>query len=186
MLHGYTVWMATIAGLYKVRGPNGVYYAVHDPASGRVWTERSEQSARAQAHDAGLDLAPERSITHQALMQMTGRGNVSPPKASSTASTTAATPPSPRPPAPPRAISSRSPFAQLDSNQPVLTSQAKPVGDVFSADAAVERPQPDAEDPTVPSAGAALNRDVLSEKRPLKGSGKNKNPFADRQPKRRD
>ncbi|HEY8751880.1 MAG TPA: hypothetical protein VIM11_28115 [Tepidisphaeraceae bacterium] len=180
--------MANIGGLYKVRGPNAVYYAVHDPATGRLWTERSEHSARAQAQEAGLELAPERSITHQALMQLSGRETTipaGPSPARSNLPQSSQEPASSQTPAPPRSISSRAAFAPLDSDPPVLIKQNTQLGAVFSADAAVSPIESNTEDPSSPSAGAALNRDVLSEKRPMKSSGKDKNPFADAKPKRR-
>jgi len=187
LLRGYTEPMANIAGLYKVRGPNAVYHAVYDPASGRLWTERSEHSARAQAQDAGLELAPERSITHQALMQLSGRETAIPaePSRARPESLQSPQPPVPSRPPEPRSISSRAAFAPSDSDPPVLIKQATQLGGVFSANATVNPVDSTTDDPSNPSAGAALNRDVLSEKRPMKSSGKDKNPFADAKPKRR-
>jgi hypothetical protein len=183
----YTVAMANIAGLYRVRGPNGTYYAVYDPASGRMWTERSEQSARAQASEAGLELAPERSISHHALMQMSGRdtGGGGGPKMPAA--------PQPAPSQkdgedqPDRPIISRAPFAAADPGPSVLTNRSGQVGGgIFSGDTPVAPPtEGAAEDAETPSAGAVFNRDVLDEKRPML-RGKGKNPFADRKPRRRD
>src|SRR5437016_17240 len=59
--------------LYTVRGPRGSYFAIHDPATRRVWTERTEQAARAQASDMGMVLSAEETITHEELMRRTGR-----------------------------------------------------------------------------------------------------------------
>src|SRR5205814_34660 len=132
--HDYTKAMAKIAGLYRVRGPNGTYYAVFDPATGRMWTERSEHSARAQAQDAGLELAPERAITHHALMELSGRdtGPARPRPATNKTSPAPTTPPVQKPPKP---VISRSPFASSDQGGAVLVNRSGQVGGgLFSAD----------------------------------------------------
>jgi hypothetical protein len=59
--------------LYTVKGPRGSYYAIHDPPSGRVWTERTEQAARAQALDMGIALVGDEVISHEELLRRTGR-----------------------------------------------------------------------------------------------------------------
>ena len=61
------------AVLYTVQGPRGSYYAIHDPATGRICTESSDPRARAQARDMGLMVTHEESITHQELLRRTGR-----------------------------------------------------------------------------------------------------------------
>ncbi len=61
------------AVLYTVQGPRGSYYALHDPATGRICTESSDPRARAQARDMGLLVTHEESITHQELLRRTGR-----------------------------------------------------------------------------------------------------------------
>jgi hypothetical protein len=63
----------TSANFYRVQRRNGPYYAVHDPSSGRLWTERSEEAARAQAEELGLSPGPLKSITHDELMRLLGR-----------------------------------------------------------------------------------------------------------------
>jgi len=59
--------------LYTVQGPRGSYYAIHDPATGRICTESSDPRARAQARDMGLMVMHEETITHQELLRRTGR-----------------------------------------------------------------------------------------------------------------
>ena len=177
--------MAHIAGLYRVQGPNGVYYAVFDPATGRMWTERSEHSARDQAVDAGLELAPERAITHQALMKLSGRDMHPVRPQPTTSSPTPTTPPVEKPP---RAAISRSPFASSDASGPVLINRSDQVsGGLFSGETPVTPPtQPPAtEDSETPTAGSVFSRDVMDGKSPLPLK-KGKNPFADKKPKRRD
>jgi hypothetical protein len=176
--------MAHIAGLYRVQGPNGVYYAVFDPATGRLWTERSEHSARDQAEDAGLELAPERAITHQALMKLSGRDTHPARPQPTSSSPTPTTPPEEKPPRP--AIS-RSPFASSDASGPVLINRSNQVsGGLFSGETPVAPPtQPTTEESETPSAGSVFSRDVLDGKSPLP-RGKGKNPFADKKPKHRD
>jgi hypothetical protein len=177
--------MAKSAGLYQVRGPSGTYYAVYDPATGRMWTERSEHSARAQAEDAGLELAPVRAITHHALMQLSGRGDTGDRNKVSSPSPAPAAPAREPDENPPRPITSRLPFASADPGG-VLVNRPEQVGGVFSGGNPVAPPsQGAAEDAETPTAGAVFNRDVLDEKHPLP-RGKGKNPFADRKPKRRD
>jgi hypothetical protein len=61
------------AVLYTVQGPRGSYYAVHDPASGRIFTESTDPRARAQAREKGLIVVNEETITHQELLRRTGR-----------------------------------------------------------------------------------------------------------------
>ncbi len=178
--------MAKIAGLYRVRGPNGTYYAVFDPETKRLWTERSEHSARAQAEEAGLELAPERAITHQALMQLSGRDTG--PAVQRPASGSPSVVPTDKPvQKPPKPSISRSPFASTDQAGSVLINRSEQVGGgLFSADTPVSPPtQTPAEDSETPSAGSVFSRDVLDDKRPLP-RGKGKNPFADRRPKNRD
>lgn len=181
--------MAKIAGLYRVRGPNGTYYAVFDPETGRLWTERSEHSARAQAEDAGLELAPERAITHQALMELSGRDTGGPrPKVSMSAPRVAPAPEAVE--KPPKPVISRSPFASSDPGASVLINRSPQVGGgLFSGETPVAPPSPAGgaaeEDTEAPSAGSVFNRDVLDGKQPLP-RGKGKNPFADRRPKNRD
>jgi hypothetical protein len=61
------------AVLYTVQGPRGSYFAIHDPATGRICTESSDPRARAQARDMGLVVVNEETITHQELLRRTGR-----------------------------------------------------------------------------------------------------------------
>jgi len=179
--------MAKIAGLYRVKGPNGEYYAVFDPESGRLWTERSEHSARAQADDAGLELAPERFITHQALMELSGRDTRPGPSKPATKPPTPTGPTTPPVDKPPKPVISRSPFASSTDSGSVLINRSDQVGGgLFSGDKPVAPPAHDsAEDSETPSAGSVFSRDVLDEKHPLP-RGKGKNPFADRKPRPRD
>src|SRR5215472_16484346 len=65
--------MASQGILYTVKGPRGSYFAIHDPATGRVWTERTEQAARAQALDMGVALVDDEVISHEELLRRTGR-----------------------------------------------------------------------------------------------------------------
>ena len=65
--------MASQGILYTVEGPRGSYYAIHDPATRRIWTERTEQAARAQAQDIGMVLVGEEIISHEELLRRTGR-----------------------------------------------------------------------------------------------------------------
>ena len=177
--------MAHIAGLYRVQGPNGVYYAVFDPATGRLWTERSEHSARDQAEDAGLELAPERAITHQALMKLSGRDTHPARPHPVTPSPTPTTPPVAKPP---RAAISRSPFASSGAGESVLINRSDQVsGGLFSGETPVAPPiqPPSTEESETPSAGSVFSRDVLDGKSPLPLK-KGKNPFADKKPKHRD
>jgi len=179
--------MAKIAGLYRVRGPSSTYYAVFDPETGRLWTERSEHSARAQAEEAGLELAPERAITHKALMELSGRDTVPGRPSAAAPPPTSAGPKSPPVEKPPRPVISRSPFASSDTGGSVLINRSDQVGGgLFSGEKPVAPPSHDsAEDSETPSAGSVFSRDVLDEKRPLP-RGKGRNPFADRKPKPRD
>jgi len=59
--------------LYTVEGSRGVYYAIHDPATSRVWTERTESAALAQARELGILIAAEELITADELLRRTGR-----------------------------------------------------------------------------------------------------------------
>src|SRR5579864_3375277 len=95
--------------LYKVRGPRGVYFAIHDPQSGRLWTERSAESARAQARELELAIESERSVTHHELMRLLGRD-----------SAPAARPPSAKSPATPSP--SKSSNTRGDSSRPIRSS----------------------------------------------------------------
>jgi hypothetical protein len=61
------------AVLYTVQGPRGSYFAVHDPATGRICTESSDPRARAQAREMGLLVTHEETISHQELLRRTGR-----------------------------------------------------------------------------------------------------------------
>ena len=61
------------AVLYTVQGPRGSYYAIHDPATGRICTESSDPRARAQARDMGLVVTHEETISHPELLRRTGR-----------------------------------------------------------------------------------------------------------------
>jgi hypothetical protein len=61
------------AVLYTVRGPRGNYYAVHDPGSGRMFTERTDHAARAQAQEMGLIVISEENVSHQELLRRAGR-----------------------------------------------------------------------------------------------------------------
>ena len=52
------------ATFYTVSGPRGVYYAVRNHESGKVWTERTELAAQQQASEEGLAIVAARpSIT---------------------------------------------------------------------------------------------------------------------------
>ncbi|HSZ58927.1 MAG TPA: hypothetical protein VK797_25025 [Tepidisphaeraceae bacterium] len=80
--------------LYTVEGPKGSYYAIHDPATGRVRTERTEQAARAQAQKMGITLVADEIISHEELLRRTGRemGGTSPSEAQAIDSPTESSP----------------------------------------------------------------------------------------------
>ena len=61
------------AVLYTVQGPRGSYYAIHDPANGRIITESTDPRARTQAREMGLVVVTEETISHQELLRRTGR-----------------------------------------------------------------------------------------------------------------
>src|SRR6185369_15346139 len=96
---------------------------VFDPETGQMWTERSEHSARAQAQEAGFELAPERAITHHALMELSGRdtGHARLRPATTPTSPAPTTAPVQKPPKP---IISRSPFASADQDGSVLINRS--------------------------------------------------------------
>jgi len=178
--------MATNAGLYKVQGPHGEYFAVYDPQTGRLWTERSEHAARSQASESGLIVDRLQSVTHAALMRLAGRD------------TTVIRPPAPPPPnhepesserksdQPSRPIISRKPFTRNEPVQPILT--ARPVQN--SSPFATTQPVPPITQPSKadadsesPSAGSVLSDDILNE-RPSPPKSRGKSPFADPKPPR--
>jgi len=179
--------MATNAGLYKVQGPNGQYFAVHDPQTGRLWTERSEQGARSQAGEAGLTLDPLKSVTHAALMRLAGRDTTvihsTLPSAPSHEPDPGVRPAEQRQ----RPIISRKPFASAAPVQPIVTKKAGldtspfATGQPVAPIAPPQKAEPD--EAEVPTAGSAINREVLHET-PAPAKTRGKNPFADRRPPR--
>ena len=58
------------ATFYTVTGPRGVYHAVRNHETGKIWTERTEHAAHQQAADEGLSLVDEQSITHMQLLDL--------------------------------------------------------------------------------------------------------------------
>lgn len=171
--------MANNAALYEVQGPHGQYVALYDPATGRLWTERSEAAARSLADEMGLNVDPLKPITHAALMRLAGRDT-----------TVVRAPAQPKPPPevepekPQRPVVSRKPFAPVEPTGPIVTATAghdvapfatqEPVTPVIGGASSDAPPH---------AAGHAQSDDVLSEKRtPLTRRGKS--PFADRKPDR--
>ena len=65
--------MAAQGILYTVKGRRGSYFAIHDPATRRVWTERTERAARLQAEELGIEVVSEEIISHEQLLTRTGR-----------------------------------------------------------------------------------------------------------------
>ena len=67
--------MGSNATLYEVQGAHGtVYvYAIHDVESGMLWTERSEQAARALAKEKGLTVTAAETITRKQLLRLMGQ-----------------------------------------------------------------------------------------------------------------
>lgn len=65
--------MASQGILYTVKGPRGSYYAIHDPATGLLRTERTEEAARAQARDMDIRLVDQEIVSHEELLRRTGR-----------------------------------------------------------------------------------------------------------------
>ncbi|MDB5331990.1 MAG: hypothetical protein JWP03_3141 [Phycisphaerales bacterium] len=61
------------ATLFEVRTVRGIVYAIHDPSTGMVWTERTEQSARLLAADKGLAITLKKSISQDGLLALSGR-----------------------------------------------------------------------------------------------------------------
>ena len=81
------------AKLYEVKTPSGSIYAVHDPASRMVWTERTEHAARDLARDKRLTLVPAGQITREQLVALMGHEQPSSsPSAAGAAPAPAATP----------------------------------------------------------------------------------------------
>jgi hypothetical protein len=59
--------------LYRVHRPNqGLYFGVHDPATRRIRTERTEQAARAVADEMNLQLTGEQDVSHDQWLRLTG------------------------------------------------------------------------------------------------------------------
>jgi hypothetical protein len=59
--------------LYRVRRPNQtIYFAIYDPGTRRIRTERTEQAANAVADEMGLQLEGEREVTHEQWLRLTG------------------------------------------------------------------------------------------------------------------
>jgi len=58
------------ATIYTVHGPRGVYYAVHNHHTGKIWTERTELAAEEQAADEGLALIDSKEIDHASLLDL--------------------------------------------------------------------------------------------------------------------
>ena len=163
----------TPANLYRVTRTNGSYFAIHDPASGRLWTERSEQAARAQAAELNLSLGAARSIRHDELMRLLGRG-AAPQMQSGTR------PPAPRttteadpPRSVPHSVQSRAPFL-ADQGPPVMLSRSQ--GTPASAFAS--------DQPVIASTEPVEQDDAVLESRAKLPKGIARNPFAD-SPKRR-
>ena len=60
----------TPATFYVVNGPRGVYYAVRNHATGKIWTERTELAAEQQASDEGLALIESKTLAHSQLLDL--------------------------------------------------------------------------------------------------------------------
>jgi hypothetical protein len=67
------------ATLFEVQTARGSVFAIHDPSTGMVWTERTEQAARLLATDKGFSVTQEKTISQEALLVLTGRDASRPP-----------------------------------------------------------------------------------------------------------
>jgi hypothetical protein len=163
----------TPANLYRVTRTNGSYFAIHDPASSRLWTERSEQAARAQASELNLSLGAAKSIRHDELMRLLGRAAApNDHRREQSPSTKRQEEESPSGQHP---IRTRAPFMP-DQAPPVMLSKSQSApASAFASD----QPVTDASHSTDQDAA----RDDVLESRAKLPKGIAKNPFAD-SPKR--
>jgi hypothetical protein len=164
--------------IYKVRGPRGVYFAIHDPQAGRLWTERSVESARAQAQELKLTIDSERSVTHHELMRLLGRDSAPSPRPASAKSPEAASPSDPKPPArdSSRPIRSSTPFAKDTGTNDVLVTKSDQQPSVFAEGAHVLPNE---------SGQIPITGDILDTRQPI-AKKRRDNPFADnKKPRRR-
>ena len=60
----------TPATFYIVNGPRGIYYAVRNHTTGKIWTERTELAAQQQARDEGLALIESQTLNHSQLLDL--------------------------------------------------------------------------------------------------------------------
>lgn len=60
----------TPATLYTVNGPRGVYYAVRNNLTGKIFTERTDVNARQQAEEEGLAIVADARVTHMQLLDL--------------------------------------------------------------------------------------------------------------------
>src|SRR6476469_9644641 len=79
--------MASQAKLYEVEGQHGTIYvyALHEPQTGMLWTERTEKAARSLADEKKLTIIEQLTISRRELLRLMGQ---EPPEE---------TPPAPRP-----------------------------------------------------------------------------------------
>ncbi|HSZ58323.1 MAG TPA: hypothetical protein VK797_21845 [Tepidisphaeraceae bacterium] len=166
---------ASPAILYRVHRPNGPYFAVHDPATGRLWTERSEQAARSQAQDLGLALGAVRSIRHDELMRLLGRDaapSAEPRLRPVAGGQSTKGPQGENPDGTPRPIRSSAPFTR-DQGPPVLLSKSDnaPASAFASGEPVTDEQSTTGDDERA--------RDDVLESRGKLPKGIAKNPFAD-------
>ena len=84
------------ATFYTVKGPRGIYYAVRNHHTGKVWTERTELAAQRQADDEQLAIVASETIGHSQLLDLMIVQGLNTQASDAPAPSTA----SPRPPAP--------------------------------------------------------------------------------------
>jgi hypothetical protein len=133
------------ATLFEVQTARGNVYAIHDPSTGMVWTERTEQAARLLAADKGLSVTLEKTISQEQLLTLTGRDAPrphSPPHAS----------PQPARPAPDNRPKESQSHAAPATHKPKLPNQPNPFAASYHWDDDPD-PAPD-QDPGIIVGGA--------------------------------
>ncbi|HZL37000.1 MAG TPA: hypothetical protein VFC78_16895 [Tepidisphaeraceae bacterium] len=66
------------ADLYTVRTSHGTVYAIVDPTSGAVWTERTEAAALRLAEERGIPVGFKGEIAHSDLLRLMGHAEPEP------------------------------------------------------------------------------------------------------------
>ena len=156
--------------LYRVHRRTGEYFAVYDPASGRLWTERSEPAARSQAQDLGLALGTVQSIRHDELMRLLGRDAPSARPRPRDATGQSAADSRDQAPATQRPIRSSAPFVRESDPQVMVSKSENAPASAFASGEPVTEPQ-SADDPAP---------DDVLESRGKLPKGIARNPFADK------